>query len=539
MRGCPQNGLSVKGRRGFLKTSGKYRPILPELRDVFFDEYDLVRSICRKDFYSFVVEFWDEIVPDPYIPNWHIKYICDQVQQEVELILARKPKRYDYIIINVPPGSSKSTIMMRMLNGWIWSRDPSRSFIGASYDKNLAVDLAADARKLIKSEKYRRCFPEVEIAYDNDSKGTFGTTKGGKRYSTGTTGNITGKHGDVIVVDDPLNPKAALSELLTKSVNNFMTHTLPSRKRQKAISPTFLIMQRLSEDDPTGMLLDMAKANPKLRIKHVCLPATESDLISPESARKHYRDGLLDPARLSMEALEQAKAEAASEFVYAGQYDQSPIPAGGAMFDVSKLMVEMPPDPNDPKQWVKQVRYTDKAGTYEAGCWTVGFRMGKTPDQRYWILHVDRYQKESCAREARMKVVAGIDGTHVVQALEVEPGSAGKGDAQASARNLAGYRVVLDRPTGDKKTRAEPFATQVNAGNVYLAPENCIPGLEGSWHSTLRNELQFFPFSKFKDQADAGSGAFNQLTSGVFRFGFLQRKKNQGPRQFRSGKEIR
>ena len=124
-----------------------------------------------------------------------------------------------------------------------------------------------------------------------------------------------------------------------------------------------------------------------------------------------------------------------------------------------------------------------------------------------------------------MKQVAGIDGTHVVQAIEVEPGSSGKSDAQASARNLAGFRVVLDRPTGDKKTRAEPFATQVNGGNVYLAPEDCIPGLPGKWHAALFNELQFYPFSKFKDQADAGSGAFNQLLSGIFRFGFVKRRR--------------
>ena len=498
---------------------------------VVFQHSDVIRSITRKSFYEFCTEFWTIIVPDAYIPNWHIRYICDQVQEEVELILAKQKKRYEYIIINVPPGSSKSTLMSRMLTGWVWARDASRSFIGASYARELAVDLARDARTLVKSELYRECFPDVQVRRDLDSSGTFGTTKGGHRYSTGTTGDITGRHGDVVVVDDPLNPKAAISEKLLKSVSNFIRHTLPSRKRQKAISPTFIIMQRLVENDPTGMLLEQAESNEKLRIKHICLPATESDLVNPPEMKRFYRDGLLDPIRLSREELEHQKAELASEFAYAGQYDQNPIPAEGGMFRIDKLIFgRTPPDPGNVKLWVKQVRYTDKAGTKDAGCFTAGFRMGKDLNGNIWILHVDRYQKEPFARESRIKAVAELDGRHVIQALEQEPGSAGVTDAQATARNLAGYRVILDRPTGAKEVRAEPFATQVNAGVIYVAPEGCIPGLtKERWHRPLLNEMKYYPFGKYKDQIDSGAGSYNQLTKPLFRVGF-NRPKNQNRR---------
>lgn len=494
-----------------------------------FDEYDLIRSITRKSFYSFLVEFWDDIMPDEYTPNWHIKYICDQIQEDAELILAHKPKRYDYIIINVPPGSSKSTILMRMLNGWAWARDPSRAFIGASFEHSLAVDLAGDTKRLILSEKYQRCFPEVMLREDMRAKGTFGTTKGGRRYSTGTSGNITGKHGDFVAVDDPLNPKAARSEQITKTVNEFITETLPSRKRQKKVSPTFVIMQRLSEDDPTGMLLNIAKKNPKLRIKHICLPATlPNDKINPPELARFYKDGLLDPVRFDRETLEKAKIEMRSEFAYAGQYDQSPIPLGGGMFRTQMLRTDVAcPDPNNPKLWVKQVRYTDKAASFDSGCFTARVRMGKDIDQRFWIIHVERERTESFQREQRSRKVAEVDGLHVVQAIEQEPGSGGKDSAQDSARNLAGFRVVLDRPSGDKTLRAEPFATQVNSGNVYLAPEGVLPklGPDQKWHDDYINELQFFPFSKFKDQVDASSGAFNQLITNVFKFGFISRKR--------------
>lgn len=494
---------------------------------IAFDEYDLIRSITKKDFYSFVIEFWDEVSTDPYIPNWHIKYICDAIQEEVELVLARKPKRYDYIIINVPPGSSKSTILMRMLNAWVWARDPSRNFIGASYERDLAVELAGDCRKLIKSEKYQRCFPYVVMRRDTDSKGTFGTTKGGKRYSTGTTGNITGRHGDIVVVDDPMNPRAARSAALTKSVNECITETLSSRKRQKHVTPTFIIMQRLAQDDPTGMLLDLEKANPdKIKIKHICLPATDSDLVKPASLRKFYTDGLLDPIRLSKEQLAKERVTL-GPFAYAGQYDQTPIPLGNSMFMVEKLRVVAPPDPCNPRNWVKQVRYTDKAGTQDAGCYTASVRMGKTKDDRWFVLHVDRYQFEPMSRERRIKEVTMKDGMHVLQVFEQEPGSSGKTDVLSTIRNLAGYRAIADKVTGSKATRAESFAAQVNAEQVYLAPEGCIPGLPNAWHLAFTTELQFYPFGKYLDQGDAAGGAFNHLTTNVFKVGFLNRSRRR------------
>lgn len=482
-----------------------------------FDEYDLVRSITRKSFYQFLIEFWDEVATDPLIPAWYIKYMCDVIQKNAELILKRKPKKYDYIIINIPPGSTKSTVLMRLLNAWVWARDPSRNFIGASFERGLAVELAGDTRMLIKSEKYQRCFPEVVIRGDMDAKGTFGTTKGGKRYSTGTTGNVTGKHGDIVAVDDPLNPRAARSEALTLSVNRFIRETLSSRKREKSITPTFLIMQRLSQDDPTGMLLEMAEnSNGKLRIKHICLPAVLSNRVKPSSLKKNYVDGLLDPVRLSRDVLDKEKLN--GEFYFAGQYEQSPIPAGGGMFKTEMIKTGIaPPNPAVPKFWVKQVRYTDKAGTYEDGCYTASVRMGKDKEGRFWVLHVDRYRQESRAREDRMHQVATLDGKPVVQVIEQEPGSGGKESAQASARNLAGFRVVLDRPTGDKTYRADPFAGQVNGGNVYLADEGAIKGLPQKWHSAYINEVQFFPHSKFRDQGDASSGAFKHLTTALIK----------------------
>jgi predicted phage terminase large subunit-like protein len=517
--------VTVKKRGWFSKKPEKECfSTLEDLKNIALDEDDLVRSITKKSFYDHVVEFWDTAVPDKYASNWHIKYICDAVQEEMELAIAGHPKRYDYVVINVPPGSSKSTILMVMLNSWLWSRMPSAGFIGCSYRANLAIKKARLARQVITSEKYQRCFPEVRIARDMNAMGSFGTTKNGERHSAGTQGMITGFHGTVIVLDDPLDPRGARSAAMKMAVREFVFETLPSRVRRLDLVPTFVIQQRLAEDDTTGLILDLAKTSSHVKIKHICLPATVSDLVNPPELKRFYKDGLLDPLRLSRENLAKQR-DIVMEYGYAGQYDQSPIPAGGAMFDVTKFKYdEKPPDINNPKLWVKQVRYWDKAATYDDGCYTVGVRMGKTPDQKYWVLHVDRFRFESRARENRIRRVAEIDGPNVIVGIEQEGGSGGKESAQATVRNLAGFRVVTDRPTGDKITRADPFATQVNGENVYLVPEGLIEKLPEAWHTPYVNEHQFFPFGKFKDQVDASSGAFHLLTSGVFQVGFYKGK---------------
>jgi predicted phage terminase large subunit-like protein len=104
-----------------------------------------------------------------------------------------------------------------------------------------------------------------------------------------------------------------------------------------------------------------------------------------------------------------------------------------------------------------------------------------------------------------MKLTAEMDGSGVIQYHEQEPGAGGKESAQATTRNLAGSVAIADRVSGsgDKVRRADPFSSQVNAGNVLL--------LRGEWNSEFIKECRLFPNGKYTDQVDSGSGAFNKL----------------------------
>lgn len=484
----------------------------------------LKASILKDSFADFVKTMWPVVVPEELIWNWHMDVLCNELQRMAERVFENKPREYD-LIINIPPGTSKSSICSVMFPAWVWTRMPSARTICSSYAYSLSLELSRLSRLIIKSEEYTSLFPEIELTRDQDAKGLFINTKGGKRYCASIGGSITGHHGHFLIVDDPMDPNAAISEKELEGVNKWMVDTLPTRKVEKAVTPMILIMQRLHQNDPSGMLLERRREqienqkkhgtedseNPIVPIRHICLPGELSKLVRPRSMRKKYINGLLDPVRLSRSVLEGLKPPNLSEFAYSGQIMQSPVPLGGGMFKTDRLTIDIPP----PFRKFKQiVRYWDKAGTGGGGAFTVGCLMGIDNQDRYWVLDVIRGQWESSEREKIIKQTSQMDLAMLRRGgykklyrigVEQEPGSGGKESAQNTVKNLKGFSVKVDRPTGDKVLRADPFSTQVNGENVYLK--------EGDWNHLYTEELRFFPNSTFKDQADASSGGFNMLSN--------------------------
>ena len=473
-----------------------------------FSENDIIASICRESFYDFVKEFWDVIIPEKPVWNWHIKYLCNEMQKVAERVFKNESKEYD-LIINVPPGSTKTTICGIMFPAWVWTRMPSAGIIGCSYTYDVALDMSRKGRIVIKSEKYQQCFPEVKITSDMDAKGHYATQQMGERNTVGTDGNITGRHADFIIVDDPLNPRGARSDADILKANNFITETLWSRKKEKLITPTIIIMQRLSQNDPTGMMIEKAK-NKKVQIKHICLPGKKSKDIKPKFLRKYYKNGLMDEKRLSKKVLDEWHAFLL-DYGFAGQIMQNPIPAGGGMFKTERIKIDVPE-----KDGMRQVvRFWDKAGTEGGGKYTAGVKMGVDKRKHFWILDVRRGQWSSEVREANIKQTAEIDSRDIEVGVEQEPGSGGKESAESTIKNLAGWRTWIDKPSGSgssKEARAYSFSAQVNIGNVSM--------VAGEWNTPLIDELKFWPNSTYTDQGDGCSGAFNRLTSkkraGVF-----------------------
>jgi predicted phage terminase large subunit-like protein len=154
-------------------------------------------------------------------------------------------------------------------------------------------------------------------------------------------------------------------------------------------------------------------------------------------------------------------------------------------------------------------RYIDKAGTEGGGAYTAGVLMARDRSRRYYVVDVVRGQWSAGRREEIILDTAKADraryGT-VRYYVEQEPGSGGKESVEATIRNLSGFAVKADRPTGDKAVRAQPFAAQAEAGNVFVLP--------GRWNDDYVEEHAAFPEGPYKDQVDASSGAFNKLAGG-------------------------
>jgi phage terminase large subunit-like protein len=96
--------------------------------------------------------------------------------------------------------------------------------------------------------------------------------------------------------------------------------------------------------------------------------------------------------------------------------------------------------------------------------------------------------------------------------VEQEPGSGGKESAENTVIDNPGYTVKVDRPSGDKETRAESFAAMMEAGNIFIPVDST--GKPPAWVAEYIDELSSFPGGLFADQVDASSGCFNTLIGG-------------------------
>jgi len=454
-------------------------------------------------------EFWEVASNDKFSPNWHIEYFCNEMQKVAERVASGLPKLYD-LIINVPPGTTKTLTCSIMFPVWCWIRWPWFRFIATSYSSTLSLESAEYSRDLVRSDKFKRIFKGLAIKADKDTKSNFRVTYtdssgivhlGGNRYSTSVGGTVTGFHGHILLIDDPLNPHQAVSDSERATANEFVDQTLSTRKVNKAVTTTILIQQRLHPMDSSGHLL----AKKGKRIKHICLPGEINtpefrEKLSPPELASKYIDGLLDPIRLSQDVLSEMKADLGQQG-YMAQVGQDPRQIGSGLFKIENFhtITELPPEASIGRR----VRYWDKAGTQGAGAFTAGVLMYELKNVKKWIVaDLKHGQWATDERERIIKKTTEADGQNVVVVVEQEPGSGGKDSAHSTITNLAGFAVFADRPTGDKVYRADPYSVQVNEGNVQL--------LYGPWIKEFKDEHESFP-GLTKDIVDAAAGAFNYL----------------------------
>lgn len=332
--------------------------------------HDLKRSL-----FLFVVEFWSIIITDEYVHNWHIEYMCDEIQLVVDkYVLDREPhisndKWYHGItediqknlLFNIPPGTSKSTITSRILPAWIWAVDSSKTVMTNTVSQTNANEFSSKSKDIIESDLFKEYFPDVKIRRDVSAKTFYQTDKGGVRYSFSTNGSVTGKHASVLIDDDRMDVGIADSPAERKrAINQFKAYQ--TRKKDKAKTPYILVEQRLSSKDTTAHCLNVFKDE----CRHVCLPAENVyKNIEPKEIENFYIDGLLDPVRLSPAILKSTKmglfddSKPISDIAYNIQFNQASETVDGLLYGKLNFVKSLPEN----RDGVIRYSFTDVADT--------------------------------------------------------------------------------------------------------------------------------------------------------------------------------
>lgn len=285
---------------------------------------------CEQSLYEFLVQAWPHMDPAIFQGNWHIEAIAEHLQAVVDGDIRK-------LLINVPPRSTKTNLCSVCLPAWTWAQPentptsgPGVKFMYASYNEDLSMDHSVYSRRLIKSEWYQKHWGDrYHLLADQDMKSKFGNSKGGERQITSVGARVTGKGGQIIVIDDANATNDATSEVKLKEVTNWWDQTIRSRLNDKKTGAFIVIQQRVAEGDLTGHILEKYADG----WDHLMIPLE----YEPDRSFKSSI-GWEDPRKTAGEPLDLGRfdetfiaEEKRNKWVYAGQYQQRPEPMGGGI----------------------------------------------------------------------------------------------------------------------------------------------------------------------------------------------------------------
>lgn len=341
---------------------------------------ELLDALCRENLESFSCKAFEVIEPGVQFQyNWHIGCVSEHLE-------ALYSGEIQDLIINISPRMLKSVHVAQIFPAWVMGKEPHHQFIGASYAHTLAERNVMRTRQIINSEWYQDLFRETQISNDQNQKDYFTTTKAGQYKGTGIGGTITGFGCNTLVVDDPINPREAASDVIRLNAINEIRSTLFSRFNEYKTRRFVMIMQRLHEADPTG---DLLKDGGYTLLK---LPAYAPQRVQIDFRGKTWamEEGSFLSPRLDDDALAKLRVDLGT-YHFSGQYMQEPVPLGGGEFKEHWIQYYNPIGIK-PKQ-MNIVILVDPAGGEETNKkkrklsdWSVFDVIGLAPDNNYYWL---------------------------------------------------------------------------------------------------------------------------------------------------------
>jgi predicted phage terminase large subunit-like protein len=444
-------------------------------------------EILRSDLSAFIMRSFLELNPaTKFLWPPFLELLVDRLER----VRRGEIKR---LIINLPPRSLKSHTASVAFVAWLLGHNPAAKIISASYAQELADKFARDCRNLMLSPFYQALFP-TRFSPQKQATAEFETTAGGYRLSTSVGGVLTGRGADFIIIDDPLKPDEAISDLRRQSVNDWFDHTLYTRLDDKTTGAIIIIMQRLHEDDVVGHALRQEHWE-VLRFPAIA-EEDEEFIVKTSYGRLRYSRKIgeaLHPEREPLEALE-CMRQTIGSYNFVGQYQQSPAPFGGGMIkEVWFRQYDRLPTKFD-----RVIQSWDTASVpAELNSYNVCTTWGEKNKQLYLL---DVFRKRLSFPELK-RAVRDEARRHGAKVILIENHSSGIALFQALA--VEGVRGLTKyKPDGNKEMRMYQQVAFIESGAVHLPRQ-------AHWLANYLRELVTFPNSTYDDQVDSTSQALD------------------------------
>lgn len=451
----------------------------------------ILKGMCEKDFMFFMRYIYKENNNRNFIPADHLKKIAELVKDIIEGKVSRA-------IINIPPRYGKTETLVKGLMSYGLALNNASKFIHLSYSDDLALDNSSQTKEYVQSEAFQK-FWSMTLKKDAQGKKKWFNEFGGGVYATSTGGQITGFGAGVagsdtfsgaIIIDDPLKPDDALSEVKRKAVNARYNNTIRSRvndlttDNKQFKTPIIVIMQRLHEEDLSGYLIDGGSGEDWFNL---CLPALDKNN-NPLWEDKH-----------TFEELEQIRQ--ADKYTFAGQYMQKPAPEEG--LEWKKDWFEIVNKSELPQ--INFNMYIDGAYTKNNSNDPTGLQVGCSYKNDYYILSsIDKYLEMPELIKFIPEYIKSL-GVRI-RMVKIEPKASGKSIKQILKQQtkLNVSEIKTDFVSMSKIERARSASPYIESGRVKL--------IKGSWNENFLNQVSMFPNAKHDEHVDLTSYAIeNEL----------------------------
>lgn len=480
----------------------------------------VIKTKCEDDHLFFSRYFFKHRQGIKFRVNWHHVLIADAVER----VIAGTSKN---VVINVPPGSSKTELVAINLMARGLAKNPRSRFIHISYSDDLALLNSETAREIVRSQEFQDLWP-LKIAEDADSKKRWNVLVDGKKaggvYAVSLGGQITGFRAGhmapgwqgAIIIDDPLKVEDAYSKTNRDKANRKLVSTVKSRKANPD-TPIIVIMQRLAEEDPTGFIKDGKLPGDWEFIEIPALITDEYVKKLPERIRALVEDDERDEdGRFSYwpykEPLQDLLAmEKADAYVFSGQYMQRPSPLGGGILKGASFQrYEVIPRLQWRKIYADTAQKTAERNDYSVfQCWGLGF------DNRVYLL--DQIRGKWKAPELRKRAIDfwtkhNVSGANVptLRKMMIEDKASGTGLIQ-DIQDAGAIPVEGIERDKDKLTRVMDVVSFIDSGLVYIPAQ-------AEWVSDFISECESFTADDthaHDDQIDPMCDAINDMLGGL------------------------